>query len=189
MKNQVTVALILIAIILASALVWTYRENDVQANYNLGYDTGYSEGYDQGVLEAYNPINVNSTAVQFNATELQNFENIKNRLVVKNTDPEFPGNRTLELISMRNSTSAPWDPYQKLMEYLCFWSGRGANGEWEAVVSIYNEWGSMTDYVVEVSRFTWHSLDVIFDGKVLATFPQVSNDAASLGYTTFHVKV
>jgi hypothetical protein len=140
-------------------------------------------------LEAYNPINVGASAVQFNATELQNFENIKSRLVINNTDPGFPGNRTLQLISMRNSTSAPWDPYQKAMEYLCFWSDRGANGEWEAVVSIYNEWGSLSDYVVEVSRFTWHSLDVIFDGKVMTTFPQVFDDTTSLGYTTFHVKV
>ena len=30
-----------------------------------------------------------------------------------------------------------------------FWTGQGANGEWEAVVSIYNSPGSLSDYVVE----------------------------------------
>jgi hypothetical protein len=44
----------------------------------------------------------------------------------------------LQWISMRNSSSASRDPYQKSMEYLFFWSGQGANGEWEAVISIYN---------------------------------------------------
>jgi hypothetical protein len=86
---------------------------------------------------------------------------------------------------MRNSSSG--DYYQKSMEWLCFWSGQGANGEWEAVVSIYNSPNSTTDFVVEVSRFTWHSLDVLLDGNVVATFPQVTDDAVSLGYTTFHV--
>ena len=75
------------------------------------------------------------------------------------------------------------------MEYLCFWRGQGANGEWEVVVSIYNEWGSLNDYVVEISRFSWHSIDVIFDRKVIASFPQVFDDTTSFGYATFHVKV
>jgi hypothetical protein len=50
---------------------------------------------------------------------------------------------------MRNSTSH--DYYQKNMEYLCFWSGQGANGEWQTVVSIYNSPNSSSDFVVEVS--------------------------------------
>lgn len=181
MKNQVVVTLILITVIVSSISVGIYDQTTIQANYDSGYK--------KGVLEAYDPINHEAMSVQFNATELQNFENIKNRLIINNSDPGFPGNRTLQLISMRNSTSAPWDPYQKSMEYLCFWSGQGANGEWEAVLSIYNEWGSLSDYVVEVSRFSWHSIDVIFDAEVVATFPQVLDDTTSLGYTTFHVNV
>jgi hypothetical protein len=90
------------------------------------------------------------------------------------------------MISMRNSTSH--DYYQKSMEYLCFWNGQGANGEWEAVVSIYNAPDSTSDYVVEVSRFTWHSVEVRLDGKIMASFPQVTEDSVSLGYTSFHVK-
>ena len=73
------------------------------------------------------------------------------------------------------------------MEFLCFWSGQGANGEWKAVISIYNSPNSKTDFAVEVSRFTWHSLEITLDGKVKATFPQVVNDTTSLGYTTFRV--
>ena len=75
------------------------------------------------------------------------------------------------------------------MEYLCFWEGQGANGEWEAVVSIYNSPNSTTDFVVEVSRFTWHEIQVKLDGVVIADFPQVYNDTVSIGYTTFHVAV
>ncbi len=83
---------------------------------------------------------------------MQAFESIKNRLNVYNTDPAFTGDRNLQWISMRNSISH--DNYQKSMEYLCFWNGQGPNGEWEAVVSIYNSPNSTSDYVVEVSRFT-----------------------------------
>ncbi len=79
--------------------------------------------------------------------------------------------------------------YQKSMEYLCFWSGQGANGEFQAVVSIYNSPGSLNDYVVDVARFTWHSLEVTLDGNPPVTFPQVNQDTTSLGYATFHVEV
>jgi hypothetical protein len=104
LKNQVVATLLLITVIVSSASVWLYEQPAIQASYDSGYRNG--------VLEAYNPINVGASAVQFNATELQNFENIKSRLVINNTDHGFTGNRTLQLISMRNSTSAPWDPYQ-----------------------------------------------------------------------------
>ena len=73
------------------------------------------------------------------------------------------------------------------MEYLCFWEGQGANGEWEAVVSMYNVPDSTSEFVVEVSRFTWHELQVKLDGVVVAHFPQVHNDTVSLGYCTFRV--
>jgi len=66
------------------------------------------------------------------------------------------------------------------MEYLCFWEGQGENGEWEAVVSIYNSPDSTSDFVVEVSRFTWHELHVKLDGVIIATFPQVDKDTVSL---------
>ncbi len=132
-----------------------------------------------------NGINTGAISVNFTSVELQTWLGIKDRLVVNNTDPAFAGDRILQWISMRNSSSG--DYYQKSMEWLCFWSGQGANGEWEAVVSIYNSPNSTADFVVEVSRFTWHSLDVLLDGNVVATFPQVTDDAVSLGYATFHV--
>jgi len=177
LKNRVAVALILVAVIFTSAVVWTYQQVNVQTKNNLGYADGQKS--------ASNIV----TGVKFNSTELQNFENIKSRLNVTNTDPNFIGNRDLQWISLRNSSSAPWDPYQKSMEYLCFWSGQGAKGEWQAVVSIYNSPGNMNDYVVEVSRFTWHSLEVTLDNKVMTTFPQVTTDTTSVGYATFHVEV
>lgn len=134
-----------------------------------------------------NSINTGANNTTFTSLELQTWLGIKNRLAVVNTDPAFKGDTTLQWISMRNSSSG--DYYQKSMEFLCFWSGQGANGEWEAVISIYNSPNSTTDFVVEVSRFTWHSLEVTLDGNVMASFPQVSNDTISLGYATFRVSV
>ena len=54
-------------------------------------------------------------------------------------------------------------------------------------MSIYNVPDSKSVFVVEVSRFTWHELQVKLDGDVIADFPQVSEDTISLGYTTFRV--
>src|SRR3990170_1184598 len=129
-----------------------------------------------------NSIDTGAKNVLFTSWELQAWSSVKNRVVVYNVDPEFTGNRVLQWISMRNSSSG--DYYQKSMEYLCFWEGQGANGEWEAVVSIYNAPDSTSDFVVEVSRFTWHEIQVKLDGVVVADFPQVSNDTVSLGYYT-----
>ncbi len=139
----------------------------------------------KNTLTTPNPINTGASNITFTSQELNTWLGIKNRLAVVNTDPAFNGDRTLQWISMRNSSSG--DYYQKSMEFLCFWSGQGANGEWEAVVSIYNSPNSTTDFIVEVSRFTWHSLNVTLDSNLKASFPEVTNDTVSLGYTTFHV--
>ncbi len=133
------------------------------------------------------PISTGASAVQFTSWELQTWLAIKDRVVVLNTDPAFEGNRTLGWYSMRNSSSN--DYYQKSMEWLCFWEGRGADGEWEAAVSIYNSPNSTSDFVVEVARFTWHAIQVKLDGDIVADFPQVFNDTVSLGYCTFPVAV
>lgn len=136
-----------------------------------------------------NPVNTGASTIDFTSWELQTWFGIKNRVSIINTDPDFPDpnpdNRILGWYSMRNSSSG--DYYQKSMEFLCFWEGQGANGEWEAVVSIYNAPNSKSDFVVEVSRFTWHSLEVILDNKTIAEFPQITKDTVSTGYTSFHV--
>lgn len=119
---------------------------------------------------------------------LQTFEIIKNRISVYNTDPAFTGERNLQWISIRNSSSASWDSYQKNMEYLCFWGDQGTNAKREAFVSIYNSPDSLSNYGLEFSRFTWHSLEVRMDCKIVVKFPQVTEDTVQLGYTTFHVK-
>jgi hypothetical protein len=167
LKNRYIIASIVVAVVLSSALTWTLKPAESPVN----------------------QINVGADDVEFTAEEIQAFYSIRDRIAVCNTDPAFTGDRTLQWISMRNSSSAPWDLPQKSMEYLCFWPGRGANGEWEAVVSIYNAPNSTSDYVIEVSRFTWHSLEVRLDGKIMASFPQVTKDTISLGYTSFHVNV
>ena len=67
-----------------------------------------------------------ASAIGFSPSEIQTWTNIKNRLEIYNSDPAFQGDKVLQWISMRNSTSAPWDNYnQKSMEWLCFWSGQG----------------------------------------------------------------
>ncbi len=37
----------------------------------------------------------------------------------------------------------------------------------------------------DVSRFTWQSLEVRLDGKIMASVPQVTKGTASLGYELF----
>ena len=177
MKNSLAGVIVLAIVIIAGASAWYYGESK------------YAEGWKDGQIDSIKPFTNLFNNVSFTQEESEEFQSIKNRLQVNNTDPAFPDNnsRTLEWISNRNSTSASWDKPMKSMEYLCFWRGQEGAGEWEAVVSIYNEPGSTTDYVVEVSRFTWHSLEVRLDGKIMASFPQVTNDTTSLGYATFHV--
>ena len=170
LKSGVYAVIIIVVVVAAGIATWGYGE------------TMYRSGYSAAV-------NLGTGQVKFNSTELQNFRSIESQLRVINTDPNFTGDRTLQWISMRNSTNTPWDPYQKSMEFLCFWSGQGAKGEWEAVTSIDNSPGNMSDYVVEVSRFTWHSLEVTLDGNVKASFPEVTSDTTSLGYATFHVQL
>jgi hypothetical protein len=154
LKNRYIIASIVVAVVLSSALTWTLKPAESPVN----------------------QINVGADDVEFTAEEIQAFYSIRDRIAVCNTDPAFTGDRTLQWISMRNSSSAPWDLPQKSMEYLCFWPGRGAPN-------------STSDYVIEVSRFTWHSLEVRLDGKIMASFPQVTKDTISLGYTSFHVNV
>jgi hypothetical protein len=190
MKNQVAIALIVIVAVLSSAFVSLIQQNSIQSIYDSGYKAGWTRGYNTGYSSGsvYGTTTNLFTNVTFNSTETGNFESIRNRLAVINTDPDFPGDRTLHWISMRNSSSASWDPYQKSMEYLCFWRGQGGTGEWEAVVSIYNSPGSLNNYVVEIARFTWHQIQVTLDGNLIADFPQVTKDTTSLGHTTFRVQ-
>jgi hypothetical protein len=134
-------------------------------------------------------IDTGSSDINFTQSELQTWLGIKNRIQVLNTDPNFadqdPKNRVLGWYSMRNSSSK--DYYQKSMEFLMFWEGRGADGEWEAVISIYNVPDRSDDFVVEFSRFTWNSIRITLDGAPMAEFQRIQNDTVSLAYTTFHV--
>ena len=101
--------------------------------------------------------------------ELQTWLGIKDRLVVINTDPAFTGDRNLQWISMRNSSSL--DYYQKSMEwFLCFWLVRALTANGKLLFRFITSPNSASDFVVEVSRFTWHSLEVTLDGNVIAIF-------------------
>ena len=104
-------------------------------------------GFQNSAEESASSIDVGAKNVQFTSWELQTWNSVKDRVVVYNSDPEFPDpdNRVLGWYSMRNSSSS--DYYQKSMEYLCFWEWQGENGEWEAVVSIYNSPDSTSDFV------------------------------------------
>jgi hypothetical protein len=150
----------------------------------------------QFVLLPKNPPNISDSSIdigashiEFTESELQTWLGIKNRIQVVNTDSNFadpdPKNRILGWYSMRNSSSN--DYYQKSMEFLLFWEGRGADGEWEAVISIYNSPNRTDDFVVEFSRFTWNSVRITLDGVPMANFDRIQNDTVSLAYTTFHV--
>jgi hypothetical protein len=141
------------------------------------------------ITEEDNSIGIGASQINFTESELQTWLGIKNRIEIVNTDPNFadpdPKNRVLGWYSMRNSSSN--DYYQKSMEFLLFWEGRGADGEWEAVISIYNAPDRTDDFVVEFSRFTWNSIRITLDGVPIADFERIQNDTVSLAYTTFHV--
>lgn len=136
-----------------------------------------------------NSVDVGAKPIEFTPSELETWLSIKDRIQVINTDPNFadpnPEHRILGWYSMRNSSSN--DYYQKSMEFLLFWEGQGTNGEWEAVISIYNVPNRTDDFVIEFSRFTWNSIKITLDGVPMAEFDTIKNDTTSLAYTTFHV--
>jgi uncharacterized protein YoxC len=168
----------------------------LQINYTNLYTAFINLNNDYyNLTNSQNPVNITFGAnnTYLNSSEVQTFTSIINRIIVYDPSPSYNGARTLQWVSMRNSSSAPWDNIsQKAMEFLLFQPGQGANGEWQAVLSIYNSPNSTNDYVVEVSRFTWHEIQVKLGGNIMVDFPEVTSDVAtlsSLGYATFHVNV
>jgi hypothetical protein len=77
-------------------------------------------------LATIDQINTGASTVNFTSWELQTWLSIKNRLTVNNSDPAFIGNRTLQWISMRNSSSGDYYYYQKSNGVSVFlvWTGR-----------------------------------------------------------------
>ncbi len=155
---------------------------------SYGLLPNFNKGGLSGVSAVEYPINVGATPQEFTPWELETWLGIKDRLTVNNTTPDFPDpeHRVLGWYSLRNSSSN--DYYQKSMEFLLFWEGRGVDGEWEAVCCIYNVPNSTSEFVVEFSKFTWGSMEIRLDGVVMAEFPQVeADDMPSLAYVTFRV--
>ncbi len=146
------------------------------------------------------PPNLHANNTEITAEEHDVFSYILNHTTIYDSSAHFPANvsqteRFLVPVSMRNSTSASWDPPQKATEWLYYWADldnpwalQPPNCLWEAVVSIYNDPYNSSEYVVEVSRFTWHELTISFDSKTKFVFPEVTKDETpSLGYMTFRV--
>lgn len=105
MRDRLVIALLLITIVASSTLVWSITHNIAQSKYDLGFATGYSRGncdgyhkgytagytdgnktgYSNGYLTNSDPVNTGADLIQFNASEIQNFQYIKNLLNITNT--------------------------------------------------------------------------------------------------------
>ncbi len=112
---------------------------------------------------------------------------IKERLLVNITDPDFPstGIRECEWYELREEDSG--DYFQTTVDFWVFQKGQGTHGDIEAFVEIYNAPDNSSVFVVEVARFCWNELTVSFDGVSKVVFPEVNGDVLSYGYKTFNV--
>jgi hypothetical protein len=112
---------------------------------------------------------------------------IKDRLLVNITDPDFPstGIRECEWYELREEDSG--DYFQTTVNFWVFQPGQGIHGDIEAFVEIYNYPNDSSLFIVEVARNCWNELTVSLDGATKVVFPKVTEDVLSYGYMTFNV--
>lgn len=117
--------------------------------------------------------------------EVACFDDIVSRVQIFNPSPDYTGVRELEWYVLRNASSHEY--YQKTVNYWCFQSGRGLDGDIDAFVEIYNVPNDTGTFVVEIARNTWWALDVYLDDVLVYQFPQMSENGNALGYCTFEI--
>ena len=114
---------------------------------------------------------------------------IKNRLAVEITEAGFTNPVPVcDFYELREEDSE--DYFQTTVNYWVFQNGKGTHGDIEAYVEIYNEPNRIDLFTVEVTRSCWNELTIYLDGRVVTTFPSVTNDDVNgEGYQTFKVNV
>jgi len=112
---------------------------------------------------------------------------IKDRLLINITQPGFTNHFTeCDFYELREEDSE--DYFQTTVDYWVFQHGKEENGDIEAFVEIYNEPDRTDLFTIEIARFCWNELTVMFDGYIVDVFPTVTSDGLSIGYITFKVK-
>jgi len=112
---------------------------------------------------------------------------IKNRILIKITDSEFPSTGIRECIWFELREEDSEDYFQTTVNFWVFQDGQGKHGDIEAFVEIYNVPDSRDRFVIEITRNCWYELTAYYDGDSFVVFPAVTENELSYGYMTYEV--
>ena len=112
---------------------------------------------------------------------------IKNRVQVKITDPEFPSTGIRECIWFELREEDADEYNQTTVNFWLFQDGKGMHGDIEAFVEIYNVENSTEMFTIEITRNCWFELTAYYNGEPFVVFPKVTENELSYGYMTYTV--
>lgn len=112
---------------------------------------------------------------------------IKNRILIKITDPEFPSTGIRECIWFELREEDSEDYFQTTVNFWVFQDGQGKHGDIEAFVEIYNVPNVTDRFVIEITRNCWYELTAYYNGDPFVVFPTVTENELSYGYMTYEV--
>jgi hypothetical protein len=112
---------------------------------------------------------------------------IKNRMLINITDPEFPETGIPECIwyELREEDADEFN--QTTVNFWVFQDGKGLHGDIEAFVEIYNVENSKDMFTIEITRNCWFELTAYYNGEPFVVFPKVNGNELSYGYMTYTV--
>ena len=112
---------------------------------------------------------------------------IKNRILINITDPEFPETGIRECIWFELREEDADEYNQTTVNFWVFQDGKGKHGDIEAFVEIYNAKDRTDMFTIEIARNCWFELTAYYNGEPFAEFPKVTENELSLGYMTYTV--
>ena len=112
---------------------------------------------------------------------------IKDRILIKITDPEFPPTGIRECIWFELREEDSEDYNQTTVNFWVFQDGQGLHGDIEAFVEIYNVPNVTDRFVIEITRNCWFELTAYYNGEPFVVFPKVTKNELSYGYMTYEV--
>lgn len=114
---------------------------------------------------------------------------IKNRVLIKITDPAFPSTGIRECIWFELREEDSEDYNQTTVNFWVFQDGQGKHGDIEAFVEIYNVPDSRDRFVIEITRNCWFELTAYYNDEPFVVFPSVTGNELSYGYMTYEVSI
>ena len=112
---------------------------------------------------------------------------IKNRVHIKITDPEFPSTGIRDCIWFELREEDSEDYNQTTVNFWVFQDGQGKHGDIEAFVEIYNVKDRTDMFTIEITRNCWFELTAYYNGEPFVVFPKVTENELSYGYMTYTV--